>query len=85
MHLSILLYSPQAACTEYGLTTEWVTPQMVEAQFKAAVVVSPRDGKVEGGGEAYLTQDDFQVSSRPSTLIYTVCALRVYGALGVSH
>ena len=54
---------------------------MVEAQFKAAVVVSPRDGKVEGGGEAYLTQDDFQVSSRPSTLIYTVCALRVYGAL----
>lgn len=34
---------------------------MVEAQFKAAVVASPRDvGEAEGRGEAYLTQDEFQ-------------------------
>jgi len=32
---------------------------MVEAQFRAAVVASPRQG--EAIGEAYLTQDEFQV------------------------
>ena len=74
----------QAACTEYGLTSDWVTPKMVEAQFHAAVLASPREGEEEGAegvGEVVLTKDQFQAPSLQACAHRVQCTAYVPRAL----
>ena len=48
----------KAVCADYDLTTEWITPEMMAAQFQAAMGGSaPRDG---ASTAVTLTQEQFQ-------------------------